>query len=154
MTSGLPRFPSLSGPFGLSLPPSSCRPKGPAPPGMVMSEGESRKASTEGDTRPRSRGSRLRHSTPGPFIFRLRSPSRSAASRLLPAARNETEGIGRERDGVERGRAASISWPLLSPVPSAFSRLTHDRHSLHTPLRGADRREVTRVAVRRSVTGP
>ena len=59
---GLPRFPSLSGPFGLSLPPSSCRPKGPvrsrtgpAPPGMVMSEGESRKASTEGDTRPRSR---------------------------------------------------------------------------------------------------
>ena len=35
-----------------------------------------------------------------PVIFRLRSPSRSAASRLLPAARNETEGIGRERDGV------------------------------------------------------
>ena len=57
-----PRFSSLSGPFGLSLPPSSCRPKGPvrsrtgpAPPGMVKSEGESREASTEGDTRPRSR---------------------------------------------------------------------------------------------------
>lgn len=35
----------------------------------------------------------------------------------------------REARTVRRGRAASISWPLLSPVPSAFSRLTHDRRS-------------------------
>ena len=42
--------------------------------------------------------SRLRHSTPGPFVFRLRSPSRSAASRLLPAARNERRrgSVGKE----------------------------------------------------------
>lgn len=64
-------------------------------------------------------GSRLRHSTPGPFVFRLRSPSRSAASRLLPAARNERRrgSVGKETAWVT---VRGVGWVVLSSSRSSL----------------------------------
>ena len=66
-------------------------------------------------------GSRLRHSTPGPFVFRLRSPSRSAASRLLPAARNDKRrgSVGKETAWVT---VRGVGWVVLSSSRSLHLR--------------------------------